>query len=84
MTVQGVTPEMAESLGLKQATGAIVSDVTEGSAAEKAGVKRGDVIQSFNGAAGARHQHAAQPRGGSRAGIDAPTWSSSATAARST
>ncbi|MCU1385953.1 MAG: protease Do [Acidobacteria bacterium] len=47
--VQSVTPELAESLGLKQATGAIVSDVTEGSAAEKAGVKRGDVIQSFNG-----------------------------------
>jgi serine protease Do len=49
VTVQGVTPEMAEILGLKQSTGAIVSNVTEGSAAEKAGVKRGDVIQSFNG-----------------------------------
>ena len=49
VTVQGVTPEMAENLGLKQATGAIVSSVAEGSAAERAGVKRGDVIQSFNG-----------------------------------
>jgi Do/DeqQ family serine protease len=49
VTVQGVTPEMAESLGLKQSTGAIVSGVSEGSAAEKAGVKRGDIIQSFNG-----------------------------------
>jgi serine protease Do len=49
VTVQGVTPELAESLGLKQNTGAIVSNVTEGSAADKAGVKRGDVIQSFNG-----------------------------------
>ena len=49
VTVQGVTPEMAENLGLKQATGAIVSGVAAGSAAEKAGVKRGDVIQSFNG-----------------------------------
>ena len=49
VTVQGVTPEMAENLGLKQAAGAIVSGVTEGSAAEKAGVKRGDIIQSFNG-----------------------------------
>jgi Do/DeqQ family serine protease len=49
VTVQGVTSEMAESLGLKQATGAIVSNVASGSAAEKAGVKRGDVIQSFNG-----------------------------------
>ena len=49
VTVQGVTPEMAENLGLKQASGAIVSGVAEGSAAEKAGVKRGDIIQSFNG-----------------------------------
>src|SRR4029079_1832644 len=45
VTVQGVTPEIAESLGLKQTTGAIVSSVGEGSAAEKAGIKRGDVIQ---------------------------------------
>jgi serine protease Do len=51
VTVQGVTPELAESMGLKQNTGAIVSNVTEGSAADKAGVKRGDVIESFNGIA---------------------------------
>ena len=49
VTVQGVTSEMAESLGLKQSTGAIVGSVASGSAAEHAGVKRGDVIQSFNG-----------------------------------
>jgi serine protease Do len=49
VTVQSVTPEMAESLGLKHSTGAIVSSVTDGSAADKAGVKRGDVIESFNG-----------------------------------
>src|SRR3954454_20693852 len=49
VTVQGVTPEMAESLGLKHSHGAVVSSVTAGSAAEKAGIKRGDVIQSFNG-----------------------------------
>src|SRR6266851_6360755 len=49
VTVQGVTSEMAESLGLKQSTGAIVSSVASGSAAERADVKRGDVVQSFNG-----------------------------------
>ena len=49
VTVQGVTPEMAENLGLTQATGAIVSGVTPDSAADKGGVRRGDVIQSFNG-----------------------------------
>jgi serine protease Do len=51
VTVQGISPDMAESLGLKQTSGAIVSNVTPGSAADRAGVKRGDVIQSFNGQA---------------------------------
>src|SRR5262249_12695509 len=48
-TVQGVTADMAQSLNLKSTGGAIVSNVTDGSAADKAGVKRGDVITSFNG-----------------------------------
>jgi Do/DeqQ family serine protease len=49
VTVQGVTSDMAANLGLKQASGAIVSAVSAGSAAERAGIARGDVIQSFNG-----------------------------------
>jgi Do/DeqQ family serine protease len=49
VTVQIVTPEMAENLGLSQASGAIVSNVAAGSAAERAGVLRGDVIRSLNG-----------------------------------
>jgi S1-C subfamily serine protease len=49
--VQTVTSDLADSLGLKQAHGAIVSSVSPGSAAERAGVKRGDVIESFNGQA---------------------------------
>ncbi len=49
VTVQQVTSDLAESLGLKQAGGAIVSSVSAGSAADKAGIKRGDVIESFNG-----------------------------------
>jgi serine protease Do len=49
VTVQGVTSDLAESLGLKESGGAIVSSVAPGSAAERAGVKRGDVIRSFNG-----------------------------------
>ena len=44
-----VTPDLADSLGLKQVGGAIVSSSTPGSAAERAGMKRGDVIESFNG-----------------------------------
>jgi serine protease Do len=49
VTVQQVTPEMAQSLGLKTTSGVIVSSVTPGSAADRAGVKQGDVIESFNG-----------------------------------
>jgi serine protease Do len=49
VTVQQVTPEMAQSLGLKSTGGAIVSSVTPNSAADRAGLKQGDVIQSFNG-----------------------------------
>ena len=49
VTVQQVTSDMAQNLGLKHAGGAIVSSVTPGSAAERAGVKQGDVIESFNG-----------------------------------
>jgi Do/DeqQ family serine protease len=49
VTVQPVTSDLAQSLGLKEVGGAIVSSVASGSAADRAGVKRGDVIKSFNG-----------------------------------
>jgi len=49
VTVQQVTSDIAQNLGLKHAGGAIVSSVSPGSAADKAGVKQGDVIESFNG-----------------------------------
>jgi len=44
-----VTGEMAEALDLDRPVGALVNDVTEGSAADKAGIKPGDVILEFNG-----------------------------------
>jgi Do/DeqQ family serine protease len=47
--VQNVTADMASSLGLKQANGVIVSSVTPGSAADRAGIRRGDIIQTLNG-----------------------------------
>jgi serine protease Do len=49
VTVQGVTGDLAAGLGLDKAEGAIVSKVEAGSAAEKAGVKQGDVILSYQG-----------------------------------
>jgi serine protease Do len=47
--IGAVTRDLAESYGLPRAYGAIVSSVTKGSAAEKAGVKEEDVILEFNG-----------------------------------
>ncbi|MCH8014388.1 MAG: Do family serine endopeptidase, partial [Candidatus Dadabacteria bacterium] len=47
--VQRVTPDIAESLDLDDDNGALVADVTAGGPAEKAGVKRGDIIIELNG-----------------------------------
>ncbi|MFZ2236213.1 MAG: DegQ family serine endoprotease [Dokdonella sp.] len=47
--IQGVGRADAQALGLPRSGGALVNAVTPGSAAEKAGVKLGDVILSFNG-----------------------------------
>jgi serine protease Do len=49
VTVQNVTSDMAQTLGLKQVGGVIVGSVSSGSAAERSGIKQGDVITSFNG-----------------------------------
>jgi len=49
--IQPVTQEIASGLGLKDTRGVLVNSVTPGSPAETAGVKRGDVIVSFNGKA---------------------------------
>ncbi|HEX8030802.1 MAG TPA: DegQ family serine endoprotease [Vicinamibacterales bacterium] len=49
VTVQGVTGDLAAGLGLSKSEGAIVSNVTPGGAADKAGIKRGDVILSYQG-----------------------------------
>ena len=51
VAIQPVTSDMAASLGLKEAAGVIISSVTSGSAADRAGLKRGDVIKAFNGQA---------------------------------
>jgi serine protease Do len=47
--IQPVTDEIAESMGLTGAKGALVSDVTDNSPAAKAGVKTGDTVVSVNG-----------------------------------
>jgi serine protease Do len=49
VAIQTITPELQTKLGLKDTNGALVSDVVKGGPAEKAGIKTGDVIVSFDG-----------------------------------
>jgi serine protease Do len=49
--VQPVTADIASSLGMKQARGAIVDNPEQGSPASKAGIEAGDVITAVNGTA---------------------------------
>ncbi|MGE0824639.1 MAG: DegQ family serine endoprotease [Candidatus Binatia bacterium] len=49
VAIQDVTPELATSFGLTEPTGALVADVTKDGPADKAGLKRGDVITAFLG-----------------------------------
>jgi serine protease Do len=50
INVQRVTSDVAESLSLPDTKGVIVSGVRAGSAAERAGIRRGDVITALDGA----------------------------------
>jgi serine protease Do len=47
--IQKITPELKEKLNLKDEEGALVADVSSAGPAEKAGIRRGDVIISFDG-----------------------------------
>jgi S1-C subfamily serine protease len=49
VNIYNVTPDIAQLYGLGDQQGALVSQVVEGSAAAKAGIRTGDVITSVNG-----------------------------------
>jgi serine protease Do len=49
VSIQTVTPDLAESFGMKEPKGALVGDVSPGSPAQKAGLKRGDIIVGYDG-----------------------------------
>ena len=49
VTIQTVTKELAEQFSIQEGKGALVSDVVEDSPAEKAGIRRGDIIVKYNG-----------------------------------
>jgi serine protease Do len=48
-TVQGVTPEIADNLGLHDHKGALVAELTPGGPSEKGGLRPGDLITRVNG-----------------------------------
>ncbi len=49
VNIQNITEDVAKSLDLKDTKGVLVSNVRPGSAADKAGIKRGDIITAING-----------------------------------
>jgi len=49
VSIQRVTPDIAQSLGLKESRGALVASVMENSPASQAGIRVGDVIVEYNG-----------------------------------
>lgn len=49
VVIQEVTGELAESFGMERATGALVSQIVEGSPASRSDIQVGDVIVEFNG-----------------------------------
>jgi serine protease Do len=46
---QDLTPELADSFGLKEPAGVLIGDVISGEPAEKGGMKKGDIILEYNG-----------------------------------
>jgi serine protease Do len=51
VAIQQLTPELARQFGRKEESGALVTLVTPGSPAEKAGIQVGDIIMKFDGGA---------------------------------
>jgi len=46
---QDITPDLAQSFGLSSSKGALVAEISKGGPADKAGIKRGDVVLSYKG-----------------------------------
>ena len=49
VTLQGLTPDLAQQFGLKDTHGAVVADVNKGGPGANAGLQSGDVITAING-----------------------------------
>ncbi len=66
VSAQDLTPDLAGSFGMSSPKGALLSDVNKGGPADRAGLKRGDIVVSFGGkeitdAASMRNEAAIRP-----------------------
>jgi serine protease Do len=49
VSIRDLTPALVKSMGLENSKGALVADVVDGSPAQKAGLKKNDVITAYRG-----------------------------------
>jgi serine protease Do len=57
VSVQNMTPQLAKSFGLAQPRGVVIADVVRDGPADRAGLRRGDVIVGYQGRAILETQH---------------------------
>jgi serine protease Do len=49
LTIQNLTPDLARSFGVSETKGVLVANVLKGGPADRAGIKRGDLIVTYEG-----------------------------------
>jgi serine protease Do len=72
VTIDQVTKDIAESIGLAKAAGAFVRSVAEDSPAEKAGIEAGDIVTRFDGKVIDRSGDLRRFVGNTKPGVKAP------------
>jgi len=72
VAIQPLTPELAKGFNLGDAKGALVSNVTDDSPADKAGIKAGDIITEYDGRKVARSEDLPRMVAETQAGREVP------------
>ena len=72
VAIQPLTPELAKGFNLGDAKGALVSNVTDDSPADKAGIKAGDIITEYDGRKVARTEDLPRMVAETQAGREVP------------